>query len=291
MSDLDTRTLMSVNGRAPRARRSTKLSFSDIAIRVVAGIGIVFLLLPTVISIIVSFGPGQFPVFPPQGWTLKWFTSIDPGYGDAALTSVILAAWTAAISITVGVPASFGLARWGRGANVLQTLARAPMQVPYVVIGVMMLQFFVLITKTTGVPFVGTMQGLVIAHCVVAVPYVIGAVYPTACLLNTSLDDAAYGLGASRLYTFFRVVLPSLKGSIVAGTVFAFLVSFDDVPITLFLVGSNVQTLPVKLFADTEFSFTPELFAVSTLATVVTCVLVLILTKRVGTQRMSGASS
>jgi putative spermidine/putrescine transport system permease protein len=282
-------------GTAPAAppsrirRRTANLSVADIGLWGIAGIAVIFLLLPIFFALISAFGVNRFPTFPPDGLTLKWFTTIDSSYVAAAKTSLTLGLVTAAISTLLGVPAGIALARWhGRGAAFVSALVRSPMQLPYIVIGVASLQFYILVARELDITLLGTIGGIALVHAVIATPYMVGAVAPAATGLSRDLELAAYGLGASRIRTFFTVTLPALRSAIFAGAVFSFLISFDDIPVTLFLVGSERQTLPVKLFFGAEFSFTPQLFAVAATVTVITSVVLLALTRVLGLKRISG---
>jgi putative spermidine/putrescine transport system permease protein len=266
-----------------------KTSLIDIFLRVVATFAVVFLILPTAFAFLSAFGADRFPTFPPSDWTLGWFSRIDQGFGLAAQRSLLLAVITTGICLVLGVPAGIALARWGsRGSVLAMTFSRAPLQVPYVVIGVATLQFYVLFARLSGINLVGSLPGLAIAHAVIAVPYMVGAVAAAAENLSRDLESAAHGLGASRVRAFFLVTLPALRNAIVAGSVFTLLISFDDVPVTLFLVGSGPQTLPVKMFFTAEFSLTPELFAVSALVTVATTLSLLLLNRIFGLNKVVG---
>jgi ABC-type spermidine/putrescine transport system permease subunit II len=267
--------------------RRTLPSFTDILIWSLAAFGVVFLLAPTLFALITSFGAGRFPVFPPRGWTLDWFGKIDQSYIGAARTSLTVGLATTAVSVVLGVPAGIAVGRMrGRSAGALSAILRSPLQVPYVVIGIAALQFYVMLGRS-GLHLLGTLPGLVIAHAVIATPYTVGAVAAGAANLSPNLEAAAAGLGAGRPRTFFRVTLPALRNSIVAGGIFSFLISFDDVPVTLFLIGSGQRTLPVQMYFNAEFSLTPQLFAVATVVTGVTVVLVAAMGRFLGLRRVA----
>ncbi len=269
--------------------RASRVSLVGIVMGAVAGLALLVLVGPTIVAIVAAFGKDRYSAFPPSGWTLEWFTTIDPSYLDAAGTSLTLAAITTVGSIVLGVPAGLALARWrGRGQAAMSTLVRSPMQIPYVVFGVASLQFFLLFGRLTGVQVLGTLWGLVLAHIVIATPYMIGAIVPTAMGLKENVELAAYGLGAGRIRTFFTVTIPGLKDAIVAGALFSFLISFDDVPVSLFLIGAGTQTLPVKLYFDTQFSLSPTLYAVAAVITVLTTLAVVLLMRIVGIKRLAG---
>lgn len=272
-----------------RAGGRRRVAPTDLALRFGAGVAVVFLLMPIAFSLISAFGVDRFPTFPPRGLTLRWFETIDASYLDAAKTSLLLGLITAGISTLLGVPAGIAVARWhGRGGSFVSALVRSPMQLPYIVIGVASLQFYILVAKELDITLLGTLGGIALIHAVIATPYMIGAVAPAAAGLSRDLELAAYGLGAGPVRTFFSVTLPALRTAILAGAVFSFLISFDDIPVTLFLIGSGEQTLPVKLFFGAEFSFTPQLFAVAATVTVITSVVLLALNRVLGLKRIAG---
>jgi putative spermidine/putrescine transport system permease protein len=269
------------------ARRS-RPPVADVAVWAGASAAVVFLVLPTVFAVLSAFGSNRFPTFPPSGWTLGWFSKVDVVFIHAAQRSLTLAVATTAVCLVIGVPAGLALARWGRGSTLAAAFYRSPLQVPYVVIGVATLQAYVLLARTTGLELLGTVAGLTIALTVIALPYMVGAVAAAAAGLSQDLESAAHGLGASPVRTFFLITLPALRPAVIAGSVFTMLIAFDDIPVTLFLVGSGPKTLPVQLFFTAEFSLTPQLFAVSALVTAITTVVLLVVNRVFGLNKIVG---
>jgi putative spermidine/putrescine transport system permease protein len=158
--------------------------------------------------------------------------------------------------------------------------------VPALVIGVAAFQFSLVIWDISGVTLGGTTAGLVLGHLTFAIPFVIRSVLASHTRFDRSLEEAAQNLGARPLQTFFQVTLPILRPGIVSGAVFAFLIPLDEVPIALFMGGGDATTLPVKIFSAIEISFGGDILAVASLIVLASLVLMLILDRIVGLERL-----
>ena len=250
----------------------------------------VFLFAPLVVVIGASFDGGErtFLNFPPRELSLRWYGRISPELFESLGLSIVLGLVTAAVACLVGVPAALGLVRAEFPGKALVAAAfRAPLQIPAVVIGVSFLKLFYLIGDVTGVYVVGTLPGLVIAHSFLATPYVIGTVSAVLQRFNLRLEEAALSLGASRLRTFRRVTLPVIMPGVYAGAMYAFLVSFGDVPVALFLGGSGMQPFAAKIFHLMEFDFDPTLLAISTFIIFGSVIAIYLLQRAVGLEALS----
>jgi putative spermidine/putrescine transport system permease protein len=249
----------------------------------VSACALVFLVLPTLFVIVVSFGRDRFVTFPPAGFTLAWFEQIDPVFWSALWFSVQVGVVATTVSLILGVPAALALVRGRfRMRGFVGALVRAPLQVPYIVIGVAFFQYYRLIGAALGLQLQGTRTGLVIAHVVITAPFVLSAVAVGLERFDPNLEDAAYGLGMGRVRTFFHVTLPIIKPSVFAGTFFSFLISFDNVPVSLYLGVAQHNVLPVAMFLTAETSPTPSLYAVSAVVTVLSVVAVVAFDRLVG---------
>jgi len=250
----------------------------------------VFLFAPLVVVVGASFDGGErtFLNFPPRELSLRWYGRISPELFESLGLSIVLGVVTAAVACLVGVPAALGLVRAEFPGKALVAAAfRAPLQIPAVVIGVSFLKLFYLIGDVTGVYVVGTLPGLVIAHSFLATPYVIGTVSAVLQRFNLRLEEAALSLGASRLRTFRRVTLPVIMPGVYAGAMYAFLVSFGDVPVALFLGGSGMQPFAAKIFHLMEFDFDPTLLAISTFIIFGSLAAIYLLQRAVGLEALS----
>lgn len=255
---------------------------------VVAGV-FVFLLGPVVFVVLASFDESTFLTFPPSRFTLDWYRGLSAAFLASLKTSLIVAAATAVISTLVGVPAALGLVRGHfRGRQVLNTAMLSPLVVPTLVIGVAAFQFYIWVWDVSGVGLGGSVMGLVIGHTAFAVAYVIRSVVASLAHFDVSLEEAAMNLGATPPQSFFRVTLPQIMPGVTAGAIFAFITSFDDVPVALFLSGADATTLPIKIFTSIEFSLTPEVMAVSALVVLGSTAVMILLDRILGLDTFFG---
>ncbi len=221
-----------------------------------------FLMLPVVVVALASFSRTSYLTVPPKGLTLRWFVAVlgDPEYVHAIVFSLGLALVATVGSLAVGVAASYALLRRRvPGGAVVSAVLNAPLIFPGVVVGVALLQFYALVHMN------GTLIGLALAHMVITVPYVVRAVMASLQGIDPELESAARVLGASGPVAFFTVTLPLIRPGIAAGALFSFIVSFDNVPVSIFLLGAGQMTLPVKIFTAIEYGVDPSIAAISTM--------------------------
>lgn len=249
-----------------------------------------FLAAPVVIVVVASFNTGAVLSFPPAGFTLRWYETMNPAFLSAVYVSLAVAVVTAVMSVVFGVPAALALAR-GRyvGRDALNSLCLSPLMVPALVTGVALYQFSLAVWDATGIGLGGTITGLVIGHMTFGIPFVIRAVIAGHARFDRALEEAALNLGATPLQTFWRVTMPVLKPSIVSGGLFAFLMSLDDVPIALFVGGGDATTLPVRIFTTIQFDFGGDVMAVAALVVGVSVVLMLLLDRVIGLEQFLGS--
>ncbi len=235
------------------------------------GLVYVFLLAPVIVVAGASFDGGKsvagraFLQFPPSDLTFYWYQEIQPRLWEALGVSVSVAAVAATVGTVLGVPAALGIVRGNLpGKTLIATLFRAPLQIPFIVIGIAFLQTYYFFADAVGFGFQGTFAGLALGHVFVATPYVVGSVGAALQRFDVRLEEAALSLGANRLTTFRRVTLPIIMPGIYAGALFAFMVSFGDVPISLFLASATYTTLPLEIFHGMEFDFDAAVLAIST---------------------------
>ena len=244
---------------------------------------------PIIIVVGASVDPGTFVesraflTFPPRGFSLHWYENIHPRLWHSLWVSVSMAALSAAFGLLIGVPAALGLVRSNfRGRILLGTMFRAPLQIPFIVIGVAFLQAYHLLSDILDINFVATFSGLVLGHVFVATPYVVGAVGAQLQRFNPALEEAALSLGASRWRAFRRVTIPIIMPGLYAGGLYAFLISFADVTISLFLAGPDTTPFPVQVLYTIENDFDPTVPAMSTLVLLGSLALLLFVQRLVG---------
>ena len=244
-----------------------------------------FLLAPFVVVVVASFDGSQtlFYGFPPRQFSLAWYWRIPGKYFEAFGLSLIVASVTALVSGGIGTVAAIGLARGdARGRQVMEAIFRLPLQIPFVVTGVVFLQFYVRLSDLIGANLAGTIWGLIIAHVFVGIPYSVGAVGAVLTRLNPRLEEAAESLGASPWSTFWRITFPLLRPGVFAGVLYAFIISFGDVPIAVFLSGPETTTLPVEIFQALQFDFDPAILALSALVVLFSLGLIVVVQRWVG---------
>ena len=261
--------------------RTRRTLFSTLVLTV----AYVTLLAPIAFVMLSSFDYGQraYVVFPPEELTLESYRRIPVRYWDALWFSIRIAFVCMVVACAIGLPAAIGIVRCTLpGKAALLALFRAPMQIPAVVSGVAFLHLYYLIGPATGLPLVGSFLGLVIAHVFAATPYVVGTLVSILQRFDVNLEEAALSLGASRWATFTQVTLPTLKPGLFAGALYAFMISFSEVPISVFLAGSKQVTFPVEVFNSMLFDFEPTILAISSIVTILSLTLVWLVQWAVG---------
>jgi putative spermidine/putrescine transport system permease protein len=225
--------------------------------------------------------------FPPQSLTLKWYQKIPQTQLDALWVSFTLGLAVAMSAIAIGVPAALGLVRAQvAGKPLMAALLRAPLQIPHVVCGIAFLQMYYSLGDLTGLYLQGTVAGIYLGHLFLATPFVIGSVTAVLVRFNPRLEEAAQALGASPWRTLRRVTLPVIAPGIFTGGLYAFIVSFVDVPVAIFLASPAATTFPVELFLAMEQDFEPTSLASASLAALFAVILVAFAQKIVGLENL-----
>ena len=249
-----------------------------------------FLLLPLVTIVISSFSSGAPLAFPPPGFTISWYKSISPDFIEALKMSLIIGAGTTVIATITGTLAALALQRGAMvGRRLLTTICMSPLMVPTLVIGVAAFQYSLFIWDFVGLSIADKPLGIMLGHSAFTIPFVVRSALAAQAHYDMSLEEAALNLGATPIQAFFKVTLPLLAPGVVAGAIFAFLASFDDVPVALFLGGTSTVTLPVKIFTSIEFSFDASVMAISTLVIVGSMLLMLLIDRIIGLETFLGS--
>jgi putative spermidine/putrescine transport system permease protein len=240
---------------------------------VFAWLMIAFLVLPTLLVIPLGFTSSQFLEFPPPGYSLQWFETYfsSPLWIQATIRSFLVATATAFAATCIGGFAALALAhsrtRWG---GLIFAFFLAPMIVPRIVIAVGLFYLF------ARLGLVATDLGLVIGHTVLAIPFALVTVSAILKTYDIRLDQAAATLGASRIKTLTSVTIPLVKGGLIAAFLFAFITSFDELTIAIFVSGGIKTTLPKQMWDDMILQLNPTLAAVSVVVFVIVTVLLLL---------------
>ena len=221
---------------------------------------VAFMLAPLVMIVLMSFTPSGGFVLPGWQWSLRWYRAVFayPGFVDAFLLSVRLALAAAGIATVLAFGAVWALQRrLVPGGEWFNSLFMSPLLVPAVVFGIAMLQFL----NCHGL--YNSFVGVMVAHVVVVLPFVVRVIASALRDVPRQLEWAAMSLGASPVATVLRVTLPLCARGVIAGFLFAFIVSFDEVTVTLFITGPAYQTLPVRLYNYLTDQVDPTAAAVS----------------------------
>lgn len=238
-----------------------------------------FLVAPLLVIAVFATNPTPFIQFPPVGITGRWFAKFwaSPEFTGSLLLSVEVATAVLALSMLVGGAAAFGLAR-GRlpGAHVLVALFLTPLMLPAILTGLALFQL--LLAVGIGRPI----WALVLGHTVVAVPYVIRTTLAVLADFDRRIEEAAAVLGASPARVFAEVTLPLIRPGIFAGGVFAFITSFDQFPISLFLVTPGRETLPIVMFNFMKFDLDGTIAAAAMVSILLAIAVVFIIDRFVG---------
>jgi spermidine/putrescine transport system permease protein len=227
----------------------------------------VFMFAPIVAVIILSFNPEQFGSFPMKGFSFRWYLKLAQNKPilQAFKNSLLLGSLTAALVTAIGIPAAMAFIRYEfPGKNTLNTLLLAPIMIPEVILGVALLLFIRWLQQPKSFLM------LLIGHVVITLPYVLLVVQARLVGIKREYEEAALSLGAGPLQTFKEITLPLLMPAILAGMLFAFTISFDDVTATLFWATASMQTVPVKIFGMLRNSVSPEINALGTVMIVLT---------------------
>ena len=236
----------------------------QIASRALVATGVVAIFLPLVLTVYLSVFDETLISFPPRGYTLHWYAGIIPTFGSALRTSLVTALLATVISLGVGVPAAIGLTRDRfRGRGAVSTLLLAPLTIPGVAIGLGIFVLAVLVEERTELALGGTSGLLVAAHVLITLPWVVRLCLAALANNDRAAEEAAASLGATPLRVIWRVTLPAMRGGIVAGALFAFIVSFENLEMTLFLTAPGMTTLPISILSYLQYHIDPLVAAVA----------------------------
>ncbi len=252
---------------------------TSVPMKIVVFILFLFLLAPVLLVIPISFSGEQILSFPPESWSLRWYVALAQNSTmiSAFWTSLLLGAIVTVLSLAAAIPAAYVIVRLRtKGSEFLYNLFTAPLLLPTIVLGLAILIVF------ASAGFLGSFWGLVIGHLVITLPYALRVLATTLNNIPLSCEEAASTLGGRPITVFRRVTLPMMAPGIVAATALCFLVSFDEVVITLFLTGPRLTTLPVELFHHVESRADPLVASVSVLLILLTLVVVMIVDRSVG---------
>jgi putative spermidine/putrescine transport system permease protein len=259
---------------------------AGVAFRFLLFVAVLFLVVPIVVSAVLSFDDREFiGRFPPTSFSLRWYRSFlqNPSYVDGLFVSLKLALLSTLVSALAGAGTAFVLAeaRW-RGRAFVETLFLSPRFVPTVVIGFAMLGF------ASSLHIFDAFTRLVMGHIVITIPFTVRATLAGLVGIRRNLTEAAISLGASPWRAFLDITMPLARTGIIAGVLMAFALSFDEVAVSIFLTDAFTQTLPVALVAEMRANLNLTVAAVSTIFATIAVLIVLFLDRAVGLDNIIG---
>jgi putative spermidine/putrescine transport system permease protein len=247
------------------------------------GLFIAFIGAPLLIVCVVAFTPLGYISLPTHGISLRWFAAVmdNPRFIDAFWLSLGLGVLSSLIATALAVPAALAVARHRfPGRDAISGFLLSPLMIPHIVLGVAFLRYF------SELRINGSFASLAIAHVIVILPFALRLVLAAAIGLDPGVERAAISLGASSFTVFRRVTLPLILPGIVSGWLLAFITSFDELTVSVFVSNASTTTLPVRMFLQIQDTIDPMVAAVSALLIAVTAVVMLALDRLVGLERL-----
>ncbi len=246
---------------------------------------LVFVVAPLAVVVAISFSELSFATFPPKGFTFAWYETVlvDVEFRRSFVVSTLIALGATSFSLLMGLPAAYALDRWEvPSAATVRALLLSPMLLPILITGLALLQMF----SQTKMRYAAT--NLLIGHVLITLPYVVRTITVSLELVDRTLEEAAMTLGASPVRAFLKVTTPQIIPGIAAGCLFAFMVSFDDYPLSMWLGDAQFMPLPVFLHDNMNRIFDPSVAAMSSLMILTGILAVVGLEKLVGLRRAMG---
>ena len=238
------------------------------------------LIVPSLVVIPMSFSASQYLEFPPQEWSLRWYENyffswkVENGFNDwmaATWTSIKVAVLTIFLAVPIGTMAAYGLVNSSsRTSKILFPIFISPMMVPIILVAIGLFYFFV------QFKLVGSVLGLVIGHSLVALPLVLIIVFSALKNYDMNQEKVARSLGAGRFRAFREITLPQIKFSIISASLIAFLTSFDEIIISLFVAGGDNSTITRSMFLALRDQIDPTIAAISTILIIISSGLLII---------------
>lgn len=267
------------------ARRPLRRAAAYGTVWTLRALALALMLLPIGLVIFLSFGKEAYTVIPPRAYSIRWYENVftQREFVDGFWVSLRVALTVTPISIIAGTAAAYGLWRSGsRMAEIIAGLLYSPIMLPLVVTGLALLVLF------SRLGWFNSFLNIVIGHVIITFPYSVRAVLAVLGRYDRQLDAAAANLGAGFWQTLWHVTLPLIRPGLFAGGLFAFVMSFDDFAVTIFLIDPHTRTLPVVIYQYMEFNLDPTVSAVSALLIAAAIAGTLVIEKVIGLDRFIG---
>ena len=255
---------------------------SKFASRVIIGLTLTFLIGPFLIIIMAGLSAGDFMTFPPDGISLKWYIKVFTveSFRESFWLSMFLAVFGTINALILGIPAAYAISRYHLPCSeTIKTIVAAPIIVPGIIVGLALLRYLVVPLNFT------VTLALFLAHTALVLPYAVRVVSSSLNNLRGDMEEAAVLLGCSRFGAFMRIVLPNIRSGVLAAFILGFVTSFNQVPVSLFLSGPGVRTLPIDMLGYMEITYDPSVAALSALLAFLSIAIVFIAEKFLGFSR------
>ncbi len=248
----------------------------------IIGLTLTFLIGPFIIIIFAGASAGESLAFPPDGLSLRWYLKVFTieSFRQSFVLSMGLAIFGTLAALLLGIPAAYALNRYELpGAEIIRTVVASPIIVPGIIVGLALLRYMVIPLDVT------VTVALFMAHTALVLPYAVRVVSSSLNNLRSDMEEAAVLLGCTRLQAFTKVVLPNIRGGVLAAFILGFVTSFNQVPVSLFLSGPGVRTLPIDMLAYMEITYDPSVAALSALLAFMSLAIVFIAERLLGFSR------
>ena len=250
--------------------------------RMIIFITLTFLIGPFFIIVAAGLSAGYFLAFPPKGLSLKWYIKVFEveSFRESFALSMFLAVFGTITALVLGVPAAYALSRYNIPyGETIKTVVAAPIIVPGIIVGLALLRYLVVPLNLT------ITLALFLAHTALVLPYAVRVVSSSLNNLRSDMEEAAVLLGCSRIGAFIRVVLPNIQSGVLAAFILGFVTSFNQVPVSLFLSGPGVRTLPIDMLSYMEITYDPSVAALSALLALMSVIIIFVAEKFLGFSR------
>lgn len=266
--------------------RLRRLDIGKAGLALYTALFLLLIVAPIVLVVFASFAPTPFITFPIRSLSLRWYERVlDYGpFMSSLRTSVLVAVVSSALGALIAVPAALPLARSRHPASAAVVgFLLSPISIPGIVVGFSLLYFLATLSIGPG------LMALLIAHTVIAVPYILRTALSVYRTMSPNTEDAAVILGASRLQALVDVTLPQMRAGIFAGILFAFLISLDNLPVSFFFGTATTSTLPVVMMSYLQNQFDPSVAAVATIQMLLAVAALVAVDRIYGVSRLTAA--
>lgn len=241
---------------------------------VITALILLFLILPVLIIMPMSFSSSRYIEFPPPGFSTRWYESFfnSTAWTTALKNSLVIGIMTTILALVLGILIAEGLNKSNfKGKSIITELFMMPMLVPGIIVGISLFRF------ESELKISGTLTGLIIAHTVLAVPFVVRTILASLAGLNPNFELAAQNLGANKMETFLKITFPIIKPAVFSAAMFAFATSFDEIVVSQFICGIRVKTLPKVIWDGLNQQLDPTITSIATIMITAITVLMFIM--------------